>query len=785
MTLRLAALGWGALVPIWAAVDFSTEVRPVLEKHCHGCHGAKTAMHGLRLDVRAAAYKGGESGVPAVVPGKSAESLLYRYVAGLDKAVKMPPAGPGLSEGEKKLLARWIDEGAEWPADGQEVADPKFVKGRTHWAFQPRQAIIAVPAVRNRQWVRNPIDAFVLARLEQKGWQPSPAASRAQLLRRAWLDLTGLPPTLREQSTAASVDSAVDELLQRPAYAERWARHWLDVVRYGESNGYERDGHKPQVWKFRDYAIQSLDRDKPFNQFLIEQLAGDEIDEPTAETLIATGYHRLGPWDDEPADPATDRFDQLDDMLATTSQAFLGLTLACARCHNHKFEPLTAADYYSMTGILQGLERPRKGRTELDRPIGTRLDIERERARDALIQPLAAAIAKLEEPFRTKEKNWAETIPADVSWKIAEIQTQIAGLERETPNLPRGYFMEEPKADAGPAHVLLRGKPGALGPEVAPAVPGILAAKPVPFLPPGRTSRRRLSLARWIASDENPLTARVIVNRVWMWHFGEGLVRTPSDFGLMGQRPTHPELLDWLANWFVDNGWSLKKLHKLILSSNTWRMSKRAVPGYVAEDPENRLLWRVPYKRLEAEAIRDSVLAVSGRLNPTMYGPSVFPAVQPQALEGSSDPDKIWKASSEEDASRRSIYVFVKRSLILPMLEMLDLCDTARSSAQRLTTSVPTQALTLFNGDFVNQQARYLAARLRAEAGSGREAQIALAYRLAFARAPDAGELRETMAFLEKEEALAKPGDPGNAPLRALEQLGRVIFNMNEFVYVD
>ena len=774
MVLRWAALVGGVMAPLAAAVDFPTQIRPLLEKHCYACHGPKAAMHGLRLDQRASAFKGGESGVPAVVPGKSSQSLLYRYVAGLDKGVKMPPSGPGLATADVKLLESWIDEGATWPADGSEVTDEKFIKGRSHWAFQPRRPV-AVPQVRNTQWVRNPIDAFILAKLEQKGWKPSPPATRQQLLRRAWLDLTGLPPTLLEQSKATTVDAAVDELLTRPAYAERWARHWLDVVRYGESNGYERDGHKPQVWKFRDYVIRSLDQDKPFNRFIVEQLAGDEIEEPSPETLVATGYYRLGPWDDEPADPPTDRYDQLDDMLATTSQAFLGLTLACARCHNHKFEPLTAADYYSMIAVFQGLERPRQGRTELDRPIGTLSEIEREKARDARIAPHAAAISKLKEPYKGKP------VPPEVERQIAPLEARIAAIRREQPDLPRGYFMEEPKPDPGPAHVLLRGKPGALGPEVKPAVPGILTAKPVEFLPPSRTSRRRLSMAQWIAADANPLTARIIVNRVWMWHFGEGLVRTPSDFGLMGQRPTHPELLDWLANWFVENGWSMKKLHKLILSSNTWRMSKRAMPEYLAADPENRLFWRFPYKRLEAEAIRDSILAVSGRLNPKMFGPSVFPPVQPQALEGSSDPDKIWKASPEEEASRRSVYVFVKRSLILPMLEMLDLCDTVRSSAQRLTTSVPTQALTLFNGDFVNQQSRYLAARLQSEAGPVRAAQIDLAYRLAFARLPDPAEKREMLTFLEKEETAVKE----NARLHALEQLSRVIFNMNEFVYVD
>ncbi|MBS1824692.1 MAG: PSD1 domain-containing protein [Acidobacteria bacterium] len=772
-----------ALTPLGAAVDFTSQIRPLLERHCYSCHGPKLAMHGLRLDFRSHAMKGGESGVPAVIAAKRTQSLLYRYIAGLEKNLRMPPAGPALPASDVELIGKWIDEGASWPESESAALeeDPKFRRGRTHWSFQPLRRA-SVPEVKNRAWVRNPIDAFVLAKLEQKRWQPAPSATPQQLLRRAYFDLTGLPPTLLQQQTQASLDQVVDQLLASPSYAERWARHWLDVVRYAESNGYERDGHKPQAWKYRDYVIRSFHQDKPFDRFLTEQLAGDELDEPTPETLIATGYFRLGPWDDEPADPDTDRYDQLDDILATTSQAFLGLTLACARCHNHKFEPLAAKDYYSMIAVFDGLERPRKGRTELDRPIGTRAEIEREKARDARITPLAEEIAKLKKPFQTKEKNWESKIPADVQRQVAALEAQIAALRKETPDLPRGYFLEEPSATMKPVHVLVRGKPGAHGPEVAPAVPAILVKQQPQFLPPAHTSRRRLSLAQWLASRDNPLTARVIVNRVWMWHFGEGLVRTPSDFGLMGQRPTHPELLDWLAAWFMDNGWSLKKLHKLILSSNTWRMSKRVNAEYQKEDPENRLLWRVPVKRLEAEAIRDSILAISGRLNPTMYGPSVFPPVQPQALEGSSDPDKIWKASPEEDASRRSVYVFVKRSLILPMMEVLDLCDTARSAAQRLTTSVPTQALTLFNGDFVNQQARYLAARLLQEAGSDERQQMELAYRLAFARLPHESELREMRAFLERERAQL-PGE--NASLHALQQLARVLFNTNELVYVD
>ncbi|MBI4906327.1 MAG: PSD1 domain-containing protein [Acidobacteria bacterium] len=762
------------LVPAVAAgaVDFHTHVRPILERSCYPCHGPKAQMHGLRLDSRAAAEKGGESGVSAL-------HLIYRYISGQDKDIKMPP-GKLLPADDIAAIKQWLDDGAHYSGEAVASAAPedeKFVRGRKHWAFQPR-AVAIPPHVKRPAWARNPIDAFVLAKLEAKGWTPSPQAEPRDLLRRVYFDLTGLPPTIAEQNaflsapTPAALDKLIGELMERPAYAERWARHWLDVVRYAESNGYERDGVKPNAWKYRDYVIHAFAEDKPFNRFLTEQIAGDELDDVSADTLIATGFHRLGPWDDEPADPATDRFDQLDDVISTTSQAFLGLTIGCARCHNHKFEPLTAADYYSMVAIFRGLERPRSGRTELDLPVGTRAELDRETARDAEMAPFRKQIGKLEAPYRAKGKGWQEQVPAEVKEQIAELRAKIEAYRRATPDLPRGYFLHERKAPEL-SHILLRGKPGALGPEVQPAVPAILVKQQPPFTASSRTSGRRLSFARWLASPENPLTARVIVNRVWMWHFGEGLVRTPSDFGLMGQKPTHPELLDWLATRFVEEGWSLKKLHRLILTSNTWRMSKALRPDYQAADPENRLLWRMPYKRLEVEAIRDSVLAVSGKLNAKMHGPSVFPPIPPQALEGSSDPDKIWKPSSAEDAARRSIYVFPKRSLIVPMFDALDLCDTARSAAQRMTTTVPTQALTLFNGDFVNEQARYLAGRLHREAPDSEEARITLAYRLVLARKPTSEEMGAMRSFLAKD------------PSRGLEQIARVMFNLNEFVYVD
>lgn len=744
-----------ALLLAAAPADYVRDVKPILEKRCFACHGAKLAVHHLRLDSRAAALKGGESGAPALTPGKSGESLLIRYVSGLDKEIVMPPAGPRLSAAEIDVLRRWIDEGASYGSEDPAAA-PATRPTSAHWSFQPIRKPL-IPQVRSSAWVRNPIDAFILAKLESKNWQPAAPARDDQLVRRVFLDLTGLPPTIAEQDAFARDPNwvrLVTDLLSRPAYGERWGRHWLDLVRFAESNGYERDGTKPEAWRYRDYVIASFNKDKPFDRFIAEQLAGDELPDVNAETLIALGYNRLGPWDDEPADPAEDRFDQLDDLVSTTSQAFLGLSLGCARCHNHKFDPLTAQDYYSMVAIFNGLKRPQRGRTELTRPVGTWTQIEQERRRDERIESEMARAAL--QFLATGETN--PTIVANIN-----------SLKSTQPDLPRAYFLWEPSSTPVKTNLLVRGKASRPGPEVPPAVPVILTSAQ-PAFPEGgpRTSGRRLTLAKWLASPDNPLTARVIVNRVWQFHFGEGLVRTPSDFGKLGEKPTHPELLDYLATWFMENGWSFKKLHHLILTSNTYRMSKTYNSAYGTDDPEGRYWWRFPYRRLEAEAIRDSMLAVSGKLNPAMGGPSIYPEIPDAALAGSSDPDKIWKNSPEPDRNRRTVYAFLKRSMIVPMLDVLDLCDTARSSAKRMTTSVAPQALTLFNGEFANNQAKAFAARLQREAGPQPEQQIELAYRLALGRKPTRAETAKMLDFLHRE---------------SIQQLARVILNLNEFVY--
>jgi hypothetical protein len=641
---------------------------------------------------------------------------------------------------------------------------------RAHWAFQPVQPL-RVPAVKDGAWLRNPIDAFVLARLEARGWKPAAAASGRVLLRRIYLDLLGLPPTPEEQQAFLgdtrpdAWERLVDRLLASPAYGERWGRHWLDVVRYADTNGYERDADKPGAWKYRDWVIRALNADTPYDRLVLEQLAGDELPHAGTDSVLATGFLRLGPWDDEPADPKADRFDQLDDLVSVTAEAFLGLTLACGRCHNHKFEPLTMHDYYRMVAVFAPLDRPRRGRTELDRPA----------VPPARRAEMSALLARFEHLQRLDRAGALVGLLGS-----AELRRRREQMRAQACAVPRGYFLEEHSPVAPVTHLLRRGSASQPGPRVEPGVPAVLAPRQPAFLPLGKyTSRRRRSLARWIASKDNPLTARVIVNRVWMHHLGQALVRTPGDFGRRGERPTHPELLDWLAGWFVDSGWSLKALHRLILTSSTYRMSRAWREDYAREDPDNRLLWRFAPRRLEAEAIRDSILAASGRLDRAMFGPGVRPAIQKAALEGHSDPATVWKADPPEKAERRTVYVHVKRSLLVPLVECLDLCDTTRSSGRRTVTTVAPQALMLFNGDFVNEQAAHLARRLRREAGADLDKQIDRAYRLVLCRPPTPREREMLRGYLDRQRKAGLKDD------KARQQVCRVLLNLNELVYPD
>jgi hypothetical protein len=641
---------------------------------------------------------------------------------------------------------------------------------RGHWAFRPVQPV-RVPVVSDTSWPRNPIDAFVLARLEMRGWRPAAEAERRALLRRVHLDLVGLPPTPAEQQSFErdrrpdAYERLVDRLLASPAYGERWGRHWLDVARYADTNGYERDADKPGAFWYRDWVIRAHNADKPYDRMILEQLAGDELPDADTESILATGFLRLGPWDDEPADPKTDRHDQLDDLVAVTSEAFLGLTLACGRCHNHKFEPLTMHDYYRLVAVFNPLSRPRRGRTELDRPavpIGRRAAIDRQQQR-------------LERLRKAERAGAVVGVPGSVA-----LRREREDLETQLKAVPRGYFLEERSPIAPATYLLRRGNASLPGPRVEPGIPAVLVSRQPAFLPASEnTTRRRLTLARWIAGKDNPLTARVIVNRVWMHHLGQPLVRTPGDFGRRGDRPSHPELLDFLAGWFVEHGWSLKALHRLIVTSSTYRMSRSWNAEYGKEDPENRLVWRFPPRRLEAETIRDSILAASGRLSREMFGPGVRPAIPKAALEGHSDPATVWKPDPPERAERRTIYVHVKRSLLVPLIESLDLCDTTRSAARRPVTTVAPQALMLFNGDFVNDQALHLSRRLVREARYDIDKQIDHAYRLLLCRPPTPSEREMLRGYL------ARQRQRGLADDAARQQMCRVLFNLNEMVYPD
>lgn len=692
--------------------DFLRDIRPIFKAHCFRCHGPGNNEGEFRLDRKPLAMKGGETG-QALVPGQAETSLLVRLVKGHGPGdTRMPPEGEGraLRPDEIRLITEWINRGAAWPDGIDDQADRLSL-----WSLRPIRRP-KVPRVGDRDWVQNPIDNFILSELEARQMTASPRAEPRHLVRRASLDLLGLPPDpgavdrFSTEATPEAFARVVDRLLANPHYGERWGRHWLDLVRYADTNGYEVDGVKPLAWKYRDWVIGALNSDRPYDRFVIDQIAGDEIAGATTETVLATGFHRVGPWDAErgasvqKSEVIAELYNELDDMVSTTSQVFLGLTMGCARCHDHKFDPLTAKDYYSMVAVFRGLKREHKGRAELSR---------------AALPP-----------------------------------GQLAGKDLKTQ--PKGYFFFEPSPTPPVTHLLKRGNPNQLGQVVSAAVPAALVDKQPVFDTADKfTSRRRISLARWIMAGDNPLTRRVIVNRVWQYHFSTGLVRTANDFGVRGSLPTHPELLDWLSEWFREEaGYSLKKLHRLIMTSRTYATSKRAIPANAEKDVDNLLLSHFPVRRLEVEAIRDSMLAVSGRLNDRLYGAPMYPFIPKDALRSGYNPAGVWQPFNETEASRRTVYSFLKRTLVIPFLETLDFCDTARSADRREVTTVAPQALELFNGEFVNRQSRHFADRIIAEVGPSAGAQLDHGFRLALGRLPTPGERASLAKFLSNETSV-------------------------------
>lgn len=748
-------------------------------------------------------------------------------------------------------LATWVLLAGTLPltlAEAARADKPSLAKGRTHWAFQPVKPVLA-PAVSDAAWLRTPIDAFVLARLEARQLKPAPPADRRTLLRRVYLDVIGLPPTPAEQQaflqdpSPDAYEHVVDDLLSRPQYGERWARHWLDVARYAETNGYERDGPKPHAWRYRDYVIDALNKDKPYDRFLTEQIAGDELPNSNAETQIATTFLRLGTWDDEPAEFMLDRYEQLDDVLGTTAAAFMGVTLRCARCHDHKFEPFSQVDYYRMLAVFEPLKRPEvivsaTHRKEHECLVGTEMELAAYRR--AVAKP-QAEISRLQEKIDSVKKAVGErlivtlsskpsakksSLPADAvtafladpdkrtskqktlmkkfgdmvereiraastaeeGGRLQDWEKQLAAWKAvKPPEPPSAYIWYEDTPQAPKTHVLRRGDPLRPIKEVGPGFPAVLAAtEPAPPQPTAKSTGRRLWLARWLIRPEHPLTARVIVNRIWQQHFGQGLVASANDFGVMGDRPTHPELLDWLAGQLVAGGWRLKPLHRAILLSNVYQTSAVAAPETATVDPQGNLLASWRQRRLQAEAIRDSILAASGRLNPQMAGPSVYPRISRAVLEGQSRPGDGWGQSDERQAARRSVYVYIKRVLPVPELELLDAPDTTSSCEQRQVATTAPQALTFLNGEFIQEQSRYFAARLEHEVGTDSQAQVRRAFELALCRPPRTEEMQAALKFLDvQKRQIDKDASAANARSRALAAFCLVLLNTNEFVYLN
>ena len=900
--------------PVVDAVDYSRDIQPLFARHCYDCHGPDVQESKLRLDRRANLLRGGDSGEPGIVPGKPDESHLLRLVRGIDSGKVMPPEpSERLTAAEIQLIERWIADGAKWPGAENEATDDNPAATQ-HWAFQPLNSP-ALPQIKS-EWIRNGIDVWILQRLQQRQISPNPEASPVDRIRRLSLDLHGLPPTPEavRSFTGANDRHAwerlVEESLASPRYGERWGQYWLDLVRFAETNGFETNRERPNAWPYRDYVIRSLNEDKSFKTFVQEQIAGDALGVPEALAFLVAGPHDIVKSPDINL-TLMQRQNELDDIIGTTSSAILGLTLGCARCHNHKFDPIRQTDYYAVQAVFAGVQhgdrnlpptaesatesarlselisillqqlkpwirkdRPQRpavsavGNVE-DFPVfhakKLRFIIEATNSSQPCIDELEVysgsvnvalasygttttasgslqgyAIHQLKHIndglhgnnhswIADKESGWVElTFPKStaiqrISWardREGRFQDRIpvkyrieaAGddsvwqtLVSSDDRQPFGSNITEPVYDfsaataeerqsletiyaelrsaekrrsqlnsgvsvyagnfsqPGPTHRLFRGEPNAQREAVAPNAIQFLGDLQLNDNTPEQ--QRRLAFANWAAADSNPLTARVIVNRIWQWHFGRGLVTTPSDFGLAGASPSHPELLDWLASELVAHNWSLKHIHRLILTSATYQQSGIPRPEALALDAGTELWWRFPPRRLEAEPIRDCILAVTGALNLEMYGPG-FNAFEVQ-MENVRHyfPRSSW--GPEE--WRRMVYQTRVRLEREAVFGVFDCPDAATSVPRRSRSTTPLQALNLFNSGFMLQQSMLFAERLQRESPGNPEKQIQRGFQLCFGRDPDNAELHSSLEFVASQN---------------LQALCRALLNSNEFVFL-
>ncbi len=826
--LLVAALLAPPTASIAVAADnslFDRDIQPILASRCMPCHSDEVKMSGLALTSRQAVLAGGTRG-PAIVPGEPDASLIVRALR-QSHDLKMPPAGP-LEPDQVDLFAEWIRQDAVWGKSGDESQTG-------HWSFRAIRKP-EPPAVQQTAWVRNPIDHFVLTRLGNEDITPSPEADRRTLIRRLSLDITGLPPNPEE--TAAFVDDArpdayerlVDRLLASPHYGERWGRHWLDAARYADSDGYNIDAPR-SIWMYRDWVINALNADMPFDQFTIEQIAGDMLPNATRDQIVATGFHRNTLLNLEGGiDFEQYRVEAVVDRLSTTGAVFLGLTVGCARCHDHKFDPITQREFYQLFSFLNNIDElggefdDLTGRNRAYEPIlefGSPEEIVGRDAARFQIELLENELDDYRAATETRHKEWMAGLDEPAREKI---KPHILGILAKAHNdrnsvdqlVLNTYFSEWDAAYAA----RLKGVEALK--EAAPKLKSTLVMRELPepreayihingdFLRKGDTVRAgtpavlppmpstdgitRLDLARWLVDEANPLTPRVTVNRIWQRYFGTGIVETENDFGTQGTPPSHPELLDWLASEFMGGGWSLKQVHRLIVTSATYRQTSDHRAELTTRDPRNRLLARQNRVRLEAEIVRDAGLAISGLLAPEIGGPSVFPP-QPAGIGQQTQVDRQWQADTGANRYRRGMYTHFWRSAPHPGLVLFDAPDSTITCTRRNRSNTPLQALTLLNDEGFGEMARALAARILRETDTTPE-RVRRAYQLTFARDPDGDETEYLQGFViemvedfrrnavdAREFSHSEDGASDEvALLAAWTAAGRVLMNLDEFI---
>ena len=957
-------IGGPELNPVKEFGFWKKEIKPLLENNCWKCHGSREKIKAeLRLTTREGILEGGELGTSVNFENPK-DSLLLKMVSYSDEEHQMPPIGK-LSNQDIENLGKWIELGLPFDPADEIVGSHNEEEGNTevnertknHWAYKALERK-SPPLLKG---VSHPIDRFILKKLEESNLKPNPMADSTALLRRIYFDLIGLAPSFEKTTEFVSsknekaYDQVIETLLSSLHYGEKWGRHWLDLVRYAETNGYERDGNKPHAWRYRDYVINAFNQNKPYDQFILEQLAGDELPEANAEAITATGFHRLGIWDDEPADRVLARYDYLDDIVRTTTEVFLGMTVGCARCHDHKIDPIPTKDYYSMLSFFANITphgRREANIVEVKDSIGNITYQNEIEVWNRQRNHLQKQIVDFEEKFLTKydsdtsirksekvrakpvilledarkkgspwnyfEKKptpeWIEVGFDDKDWKsglagfgtegtpesqvrtvwnskdiwmrstfrlaaiprtlrmtlhhdedvkvylngklvfentghVSKYQThdisresadvlqtgknvvavhcrqtvggqyidlglecfeeavdlvglirkhgtklmgdgphkqykaRIRDLERHLPTKPKSdYYKVLAVGEQGErvTKILRRGNPALEGEEVFPAFPSVLNPPEPAIKKFAKSSGRRTVLAKWIGSKENPISARVMVNRIWQYHFGRGIVESSSDFGFQGTPPTHPDLLNWLAVQFIDSNWDIKAMHKLIMTSDAYKRSSKPNDLALQEDPLNQKLWRFDMKRLTSEEVRDSVLNACGTINLELGGPSVTPPVPDIVLAGSSVKGKGWGSSTPEQANRRSVYIKVMRSMQMPLLVNHDMADTDSTCPVRFNTTVPTQALNMLNGKFMNDSAKTFADRLRKEGGDKQTSQVQHGLRIVLSRDPTEKEVKAGEKMIGDMKVKFNLSDE-----EALTRFALLALNLNEFIYLD